>query len=94
MKASFTDFKLSLGITSQDRDTEYANILKGLIRELYTVYGIARDKCPSQTDYTITDNVTVHVDEQLWSTTGNEVSSCAGDWLDLKDFINIISIKF
>jgi hypothetical protein len=44
MKASFTDFKLSLGITSQDRDTEYANILKGLIKELYTVYGIALSK--------------------------------------------------
>ena len=44
MKASFTDFKLSMGITSQDRDTEYANILKGLIKELYTVYGIALTK--------------------------------------------------
>lgn len=44
MKASFTDFKLSMGIVAQDRDTEYANILKGLIKELYTVYGIALTK--------------------------------------------------
>jgi len=44
MKASFTDFKLSMGITGQDRDTEYANILKGLIKELYTTYGIALSK--------------------------------------------------
>ena len=39
--ASFTEFKLALGIKSSDRDTEYASILKGLIRELYTTYGIA-----------------------------------------------------
>lgn len=44
MKASFTDFKLSLGITSPTRDTEYAYILKGLIKELYSVYGIAISK--------------------------------------------------
>lgn len=39
--ASFTEFKLSLGIKSSDRDTEYSSILKGLIKELYTTYGIA-----------------------------------------------------
>ncbi|MDR3706090.1 MAG: gliding motility-associated C-terminal domain-containing protein [Paludibacteraceae bacterium] len=54
----------------------------------YTVYGIARDKCPDQTDYTITDNVTVHVDEMLWSTNRGEIASCAGDWLDLTEAIN------
>jgi gliding motility-associated-like protein len=54
----------------------------------YTVYGIARDKCPDQTDYTITDNVTVHVDEKLWSTNRGGMASCAGDWLDLTEAIN------
>jgi len=54
----------------------------------YTVYGIARDKCPDQTDYTITDNVTVHVDEILWSTGTGKMASCAGDWLDLTEAIN------
>lgn len=42
--ASFTEFKLALGIKSSDRDTEYASILKGLIKELYTTYGIAITK--------------------------------------------------
>jgi gliding motility-associated-like protein len=59
----------------------------------YTVYGISRDICPNQADYTITDNVSIHVDEQLWSTAG-EVSSCAGDRLDLKEFLNTNARKF
>ena len=42
--ASFTEFKLALGIKGSDRDTEYASILKGLIKELYTTYGIAITK--------------------------------------------------
>lgn len=44
MSASFTDFKLSTGIKTQDRDTEYANILKSVLKELYTIYGIVLDK--------------------------------------------------
>ena len=56
MKASFTDFKLSMGIVGQDRDTEYANILKGLIKELYSVYGIALTKDILSHTETITAN--------------------------------------
>lgn len=44
MEASFNNFKLSLGIQGQDRDTEYANIMRGIIKELYNTYGIALTK--------------------------------------------------
>ena len=50
---SFTDFKISLGINSDDRNGEYASILKGLIRELYTIYGIAIDKDTKETNESI-----------------------------------------
>ena len=51
--ASFTEFKLALGIKGSDRDTEYASILKGLIKELYTTYGIAITKDIETTSETI-----------------------------------------
>lgn len=42
--ASFTEFKLDIGIKNDDRDTEFSSILKSLIKELYTTYGIALTK--------------------------------------------------
>lgn len=60
----------------------------------YTVYGIARDKCANQADYTITDNVSIHVDEQLWNTTVSEVGSCAGDRVNLNEFLNTNARSF
>lgn len=44
MKASFTDFKLSLGINNDTNDTQYANLMRGIIQELYSTYGIALTK--------------------------------------------------
>ena len=61
MKASFTDFKLSMGITTQDRDTEYANILKGIIKELFTTYGIALTKDILSHTENITANFTTPI---------------------------------
>jgi hypothetical protein len=51
---SFTDFKLSVGLKDDDRDIEYASILRGLIQELYTIYGIALDKDMKTNTETIT----------------------------------------
>lgn len=44
MTASFTEFKLNIGIKNDDRDTEYSSILRGLVKELYSTYGIALSK--------------------------------------------------
>jgi len=41
---SFTDFKLKYGIKNSDRDTEYVKTLVGVIKELYSVFGIALTK--------------------------------------------------
>jgi hypothetical protein len=54
----------------------------------YVVYGIAKDKCPEQGDYTITHEVTVYVDENIWSDGGALVATCAGDLIDLTDALN------
>jgi len=41
MQTSFTDFKLSFSIDTETNDTEYVNIMLGVLRELYSTYGIA-----------------------------------------------------
>jgi len=41
MRTSFTDFKLSFSINEDTNDTEYTSIMLGVLRELYTTYGIA-----------------------------------------------------
>jgi len=41
MQTSFTDFKLSFSIDESKNDTEYASIMLGVLRELYTTFGIA-----------------------------------------------------
>lgn len=41
MKTSFTDFKLSFSINDANNDTEYVGIMKGVLKELFTTYGIA-----------------------------------------------------
>ena len=41
MQTSFTDFKLSFSIDNTSNDTEYVNIMSGVLRELYTTFGIA-----------------------------------------------------
>ena len=41
MQTSFTDFKLSFSIDESSNDTEYANIMLGVLRELYSTFGIA-----------------------------------------------------
>lgn len=50
---SFTDFKISLGIQSDDKNAEYAHQLRSIIRELFTIYGIALDKDESTKTETI-----------------------------------------
>lgn len=41
MTTSFTNFKLSFGIKDSENDIEYSQILLGILRELYSTYGIA-----------------------------------------------------
>ena len=41
MKTSFTNFKLSFGIKETTDDVEYSQIMLGVLRELYSTYGIA-----------------------------------------------------
>lgn len=41
MTTSFTNFKLSFGIKEATDDIEYSQILLGVLRELYSTYGIA-----------------------------------------------------
>lgn len=41
MKTSFTNFKISFGIKDEENDTEYASIMLGVLRELFTKFGIA-----------------------------------------------------
>ena len=41
MQTSFTDFKLSFSIDETKNDKEYASIMLGVLRELFTTFGIA-----------------------------------------------------
>lgn len=41
METSFTNFKLSFGIKESTDDIEYSQIMLGVLRELYSTYGIA-----------------------------------------------------
>ena len=41
MKTSFSNFKLSFGIRDTTDDVEYSQIMLGVLRELYSTYGIA-----------------------------------------------------
>lgn len=82
MKASFTDFKLSLGINTQDRDTEYANILRSLIRELYTTYGIALTK-DIASNY---DVITANFDTPITLTYKNIISASILGFVEGTDY--------
>lgn len=80
---SFVDFKLKMGIDSDEKDTEYASILRGLIRELYTVYGIALDKDVN----TITETITVtEFDAPIQLTYKNIVSLSIAGYVEGVDF--------
>jgi hypothetical protein len=54
MKTSFTDFKLSFSIKDNTNDTEYASIMRGVLKELYTIFGIALVRDTEQHSETIT----------------------------------------
>lgn len=41
MKTNFTNFKLSMGIRDKQNDIEYSQIMLGVLRELYSTFGIA-----------------------------------------------------
>ena len=41
---TFTDFKLTLGIKTQDNNVQYAQLLKAMLKELYSTYGIVMCK--------------------------------------------------
>ena len=62
MSLTFTDFKLNLGLKDTERDTEYAAILQGLIKELFTTYGIALNKDVKETSQTINGNFDVVIE--------------------------------
>lgn len=75
MKSSFTNFKLSFGIKGSDNDTEYSQIMVGVLRELYSTYGIAllkdlESKPESLTLNTDIEKQLIHKNIQSLSVTG------------------------
>ena len=53
MPTTFTDYKLALGVKNNDKDYELYSSLRGLIRELYSVWGICITKDTLQATETI-----------------------------------------
>ena len=75
MKTSFTNFKLSFGIKETTDDVEYSQIMLGVLRELYSTYGIAllRDIETKSEDLILYNEVTtqlIHKNIKTISMTG------------------------
>ncbi len=63
-------------------------VVSPLVDTEYLVYGIANNRCPQDTDYTLTQKIRVYVDSPLWSTSAGQMASCENDLIDLADAIH------
>lgn len=69
-------------------------IVAPVVDTKYLAYGITKYKCVSQADYTLTEVVNVHVDNNVWVTTGDLLTVCKGDTVSLKGGVNTNARNF
>lgn len=82
MPTTFTDYKLALGIKNSDKDYELYSSLRGLITELYSVYGI----CITKDSISHSDTITSQFDTPIPLTHKNIISITTTGFVEGEDY--------